>query len=178
MRSSYKILDNKALYFVTSTIVEWIPIFTSENYFKILADVVTFSQNEKSLKVFAYVIMDNHFHMVLQHDNLTNIMKSIKSYTAKKILEQLETDRKNWVLNQLKYYKLKHKIESKFQVWQESFHPEQILTEKMLMQKINYIHYNPVKRGYVIKPEDWKYSSASYYLTGVQGEIKINGYED
>jgi len=177
MRSKYKILNKQGLYFVTSTIVEWIPVFTSEKYFNILTDAVEFSQANKELKVFAYVVMDNHFHMILQHENLTNVMKSIKSFTAKQIIEQLHADRKNWLLNQLHYYKLKYKIESDYQVWQESYHPKQILTDNIFQQKIEYIHLNPVKRGYVNKPEDWKYSSASYFITGEEGVIRLNGYD-
>ena len=68
------------------------------------------------------------------------------------------------MLNQLEFYKKKHKKNSLYQVWQEGTHPELIQTEKMLFQKIEYIHYNPVLRGYVDASEHWRYSSARNYL--------------
>ena len=116
MRSRYKILNNEGLFFITSTIVEWIPIFTSEKYFNIIIDSVKYCQDNKGLKIFAYVILDNHFHMIVKDDGLTDTMKSLKSFTAKNIIEQLRADKKMWLLNQLEYYKLNHKTTSIHQV--------------------------------------------------------------
>lgn len=174
MRSRYEIYNNEGLFFITSTIVEWIPIFTSSKYFDIVIDSTKYCQDNKGLKVYAYVILDNHFHMIVKDDSLSETMKSLKSYTAQKIVEQLQDDRKIWLLNQLEFYKLKHKKESSHQVWQESFHPQEILTDEMLEQKIDYIHFNPVKRGLVTEPEHWRYSSAGFYYTGTNGLIKID----
>jgi REP element-mobilizing transposase RayT len=68
------------------------------------------------------------------------------------------------LLKQIKRAKLKHKNQSKYQVWQEGFRAKQITTDNMMVQKIEYIHNNPVKRGYVDVPEHWRYSSARNYL--------------
>lgn len=174
MRTRYKILDDTGLYFITSTIVEWIPIFTSEKYFKIMADSISFCRKEKGLKVFAYVIMDNHIHLILNGKNLINIIQSLKRHTAKTILEALKTDNKEWILNQFHFYKKKNKIKSDYQVWQEGYHPQGIGTQDMLFQKIKYIHYNLVKRGLVLRPEDWRFSSANYYLNGEVGELELD----
>jgi putative transposase len=64
MRSHYKIYDPEGVYFLTSTIVEWIPIFTSKTYFDILISSIIYCQANLGLAVFAHVILDNHFHMV------------------------------------------------------------------------------------------------------------------
>ncbi len=174
MRSRYRIYNNEGLFFITSTIIEWIPIFTSEKYFDILINSIKFCQTNKGLRVYSYVILDNHFHMIVKDEYLSETMKSLKSFTAQKIVEQLQNDRKSWLLNQLEFYKLNHKKESSHQVWQESFHPKEILTDDILEQKLDYIHFNPVKRGLVIEPEHWRYSSAGFYYTGTEGVIKID----
>ena len=161
MRSRYKIIEEKCIYFITSTIVEWIPVFTSEPYFKIIIESIRFCQINKGLKVFAYVIMDNHFHLIVSDEKLSDIISSLKKHTAKKIIEQLQSDKKLWLLNQIKYYKKKYKKYSTYQIWQEGFHPQLISSIEMLDQKIEYVHFNSVKRGFVISPEDWKYSSAN-----------------
>ncbi len=59
--------------------------------------------------------------------------------------------------------KLRHKTKSEYQVWQEGSKPKQITTSKMMLQKLEYIHNNPVKRGYVEIPHHWLYSSARNY---------------
>ena len=53
------------------------------------------------------------------------------------------------------------------------YHPKVIKDYDMLKQKIEYIHYNPVRRNLVIKPEDWNYSSAKYYIKGEDCGLKI-----
>lgn len=82
MRSSYKILNKEGVFFITSTIVDWLPVFTNENYFKILTDSFTFCQKNKSLKIYAYVILDNHFHMITSCEVLSNTIALLKMFTA------------------------------------------------------------------------------------------------
>ena len=174
MRTRYKISDNVSLYFITSTIVEWLPVFTSDKYFNILIDAIMFNKKNKKLKIYAYVIIDNHFHMIASAEDLSNILSSIKSFSAKRIIDELQKDKKDWLLYQFKFSKLLHKKECTYQVWQEGFHPQQILTENMLQQKFDYIHMNPVKRGLVAEPYHWRYSSAAFYYKDEPREIEID----
>jgi REP element-mobilizing transposase RayT len=177
MRTRYKVGEKDSVYFVTSTIVEWLPVFTSEKYFIILIDTIKYYQLNKRLKVHAYVILDNHFHLLTSGEDLSKTLSLIKSFTAKKIIEELQKDRKDWLLHLFEFYKLSHKKESTHQVWQEGFHPQQIISENMLQQKFDYIHMNPVKRGLVVEPYHWRFSSASYYYKDKEGDIKIDEIE-
>jgi REP element-mobilizing transposase RayT len=93
-------------------------------------------------------------------------MKEFKSFTARRIVDLLKENREMSLLEQLKAKKKSHKTDSEYQVWQEGFHPQQILSQEMFAQKIEYIHQNPVRANLVDNPEDWKYSSASNYLNG------------
>ena len=64
---------------------------------------------------------------------------------------------------------------SQYQFRQEGSHAEQVFSEPVMREKLNYIHYNPVKRGYVDCPEHWRYSSARNYA-GQPGLIKIDAW--
>ena len=77
-----------------------------------------------------------------------------------------------FLLKQLAFFKKPHKDQQTHQVWQEGIHPKLILNERMLEKTIQYVHYNPVKRGYVDAPEHWRYSSARDYV-GVKGLVDI-----
>ena len=77
------------------------------------------------------------------------------------------------ILKQLAFYKKAHKHDRQYQVWEEGSHPQQIQDEAMLLQKLEYIHYNPVKRGYVDQAEQWRYSSVRNYL-GCEGLLDID----
>ncbi|HEY5614884.1 MAG TPA: transposase, partial [Bacteroidota bacterium] len=64
-----------------------------------------------------------------------------------------------------------------YKVWQQGSHPEAITSQKFFVQKLNYIHENPVRKGYVEKPEHWVYSSARNYFLGDDTIIKIDKLE-
>ena len=76
------------------------------------------------------------------------------------------------ILEQLAFYKKAHKNDRAYQFWQEGVHPELIQNDEMMRQKIDYIHLNSVKRGYIDKAEHWRYSSARDYL-GQQGLLEV-----
>lgn len=160
-------MDKEGVYFTTSTIVEWIPIFTRSNHFQIIIDSLYFCRQQKGLHIFVYVIMDNHLHLIVSSHNLSKVLQDFKSFTVKEILKLAQQESKRWLLNQLRYYKKHHKKRSSHQVWQEGFHPQKILSDTILKEKINYIHNNPLRAGYVEKPEFWIYSSASNYILGM-----------
>ena len=99
-------------------------------------------------------------------------MQRFKSYTAKRIIDYLEQTQAQRVLELLALFKRAHKTESQYQVWEEGSHPQLIESETVMRQKLDYIHQNPVKRGYVDLPEHWRYSSARNYL-GQEGLIEV-----
>lgn len=88
MRSRYKIIENENIYFITSTIHSWIPIIMDENVFEIIINSFKYCRNTKSLKIYGYVIMPNHFHAFVSHDDLNQIpliIRDIKRHTSKQI---------------------------------------------------------------------------------------------
>jgi putative transposase len=176
MRSNYKIYDNQSIYFVTSTIIEHIPIFLNENMFRIIIDSLVHCQTEKGLKIFAYVVMDNHIHLIVSNPKLSDVLRDFKRHTARKIISLVQSNSSNWLSYQFEFRKKKYKDKSNYQVWQEGFHPQQILNSDMFIQKIEYIHYNPVKRGFVDMPEHWKYSSARNFI-GDESIIRLDRIE-
>jgi REP element-mobilizing transposase RayT len=171
-RSRYKQLEPWYPYLITSSFVHGLPLFAKPEIAQLLIDAIKFHQSKSELKVYAYCIMENHFHLIAKHDDFKICMQSIKSYTAKKVSDLLKSRNNKFYLKQLTSSKKRGKNQSTYQIWQEGYHPKQISTEKILRQKINYVHFNPVKRGYVDKPEDWRYSSARDYL-GQLGLLEI-----
>jgi putative transposase len=177
MRSRLKTPDYIATCFITSTIINWVPVFTDQEYYDILIDAFKFNQSQKNLKIFAYVLLDNHFHMLCQSDNLTNTIRSIKSYSAKRIIEKLKIDGKNDFLKIFKINKRNYKNTSTYQIWQEGFHPFEINSDSIFNQKLEYIHLNPVKRGLVENPIEWSFSSAFDYYWGKEGKIRLDYFD-
>jgi REP-associated tyrosine transposase len=163
-RSRYKFLDNDFPYFIACTVINWIPIFSNPHIVQIVLNSFTFLQEEKRLILNAYVITENHLHCVAQSANISKEVAAFKSFTGRSIVDHYKQNHNQFMLFQFKQNKKRFKTDRKFQVWQEGSHPKQIQNDKMLQQKIHYIHYNPVRRGYVELPEHWRYSSAKNYM--------------
>ncbi len=170
-RSRYKITAPQQAHFVTLTVLHWIPVFTRPKTVEILLDSLRFLAKD-GLKIHAWVALENHCHFILQSNELDRDIARLKSWTAKKLIQYLAEQNVRQVLDQLAFYKKAHKHDRAYQFWQEGVHPELIQGEEMMRQKIDYIHQNPVKRGYVDKAEYWRYSSARDYL-GQQGLLEV-----
>ena len=174
-RTRYKIYEPTHPHFVTCTILHWLPIFTRQEIVDIILNSLKFLQKQDSLRLHAYVILENHLHIVLRSDDLRKSMESFKKFTAREILNLLRRENATTILDQLAFYKKAHRKEKSFQVWEEGYQPKLIQSEAMLKMKIDYIHYNPVKRGYVDKAIHWRYSSARDYKGGY-GLIEIDRF--
>ena len=170
-RSRYQIVDPKLPHFVTCTVLHWIPVFTRQATVAVLLDSLRFLQQD-GLKVYAYVILENHLHLLLQSPQLDRDMARFKSHTAKQLIAYLSEQNVTPILEQLAFYKKAHKDDRAYQFWQEGYHPEWIQNDEMMRQKVEYIHQNPVRRGYVDLPEHWRYSSARDYL-GQPGLLEV-----
>ncbi len=167
----YKILDQKGLNFITITVVDWVDLFTRKAICEIVLDSLTYCRNEKGLKIFGYVVMSNHLHLILRASreaDLSSIIRDFKSYTARQIIRFLESreskeSRKEWLLNQFRNAAIVDGKNSKYKIWKNGNHPIELYTPKVIRRYLNYIHRNPVVAGIVELPEHYLNSSASNY---------------
>lgn len=128
-------------------------------------DSLRFLENDQRITLYAFVIMSNHLHLIWQplgkntaKQNQHNFLK----YTAQQIkFHLLEYSR-----NELEKYRVNAK-DREFQFWERNSLSIELYTEKVIVQKLNYIHRNPVKAGMCLYPEDYHYSSAKFYQSGV-----------
>ena len=174
-RSRYKIYEPTYPHFVTFTILNWIPIFTNRDSVDIVINSMKHLQEHDNLKIYAYVILENHIHAVMQSNDLPQTIQKFKRDTAKYIIELLKEKNIKTILEQLAFYKKADKKDSQHQLWQEGYQPKLILSDKMMREKIEYIHNNPIKRGYVNEDWYWRYSSARDYK-GLEGLIDIEKF--
>ena len=171
-RSCYRITEPGRPHFLTCTVVEWLPVFTRPETVQILLDA-WHHQRDHGLRLYGYVVLENHCHFIAHDEQLDRRLASFKSFTARRIIDHLEACRVSHLLKRLSFAKKAHKRDRRYQFWQEGSHAELILDDEMMRQKLDYIHYNPVKRGYVEQPEHWRYSSAGWYRSGT-GLIEID----
>ncbi len=135
-RSRYKITEPQLPHFVTLTVLHWIPVFTRPDTVDILLNAIRFLSKD-GLKVFAYVVLENHCHFVLQSDALDRDISRLKSWTARQLIQYFAENNVARILEQLAFYKKAHKKDRAYQFWQEGVHPELIQNDDVMRQKID-----------------------------------------
>jgi REP element-mobilizing transposase RayT len=168
MSTGYLITEQDRAYYLTFQVVDWIDVFTRKEYKDIIIENFKYCQKHRQLELFAYVIMSNHIHLLARsgEENMSGFIRDFKTYTSKTIVSAIETgneSRKEWMLKLFADYARKHNPEQKFQFWTHENHAEMIYSPAFVEQKIDYIHNNPVRAGYVARPWDYMYSSARNY---------------
>lgn len=91
MNTANRVLDE--LYFITTTVVDWVNIFTRPKYKHIILESLAYCQQRKGLKIYAWVRMSNHLHMIVSagaKQTVTDIMRDFKKFTGKRILVTLD----------------------------------------------------------------------------------------
>jgi REP element-mobilizing transposase RayT len=175
MRSRYKITDETPIYFITTSIHLWVPILFNESIFQILLNSLKYCRTNKGLNIHGYVIMTTHLHAIVSHQDpqqISSVIRDFKRHTATEIKAYLASLGQ---YSQLFWVKIFHnKAQGENRVWQAGYHPVAIWSPAIFEQKLNYLHFNPVEKGFVEKPEYWKYSSARNYLLGDDSLMSID----
>lgn len=158
------------MYFVTYATVGWVDVFTRNEYRNVILDSLRYCCANKGLEVYAWVIMTNHVHLIIgtSGENMEHILGNHKSYTAgvlhTAIADNMHESRKEWMLSIFSEAGKTNSNNLNYQFWQQHNKPVELYSLPVIMQKLDYIHNNPVRAGFVEHPEDWRYSSARDYV--------------
>ncbi len=163
----YRFRSDAAVYFVTFSVVEWLPVFVSETAFKIVTDSLNFCCRSKGLRINAYVIMPTHLHAILFHESfdgvqLASVVTDFRKFTGRQLCDFCD---QNMPACFSETFRKAAGDDRQRRFWQPSRHPEQIETESFWRTKFDYLHENPCRKGLVVRASDWRFSSASYWLS-------------
>jgi REP element-mobilizing transposase RayT len=162
----YRIAEDAAVYFVTYSVVEWLPVFISEEPCRIVTDSFRFCHDHKGLAINAFVIMPTHLHAIVFDRNFDNArlgrtLTDFRKFTGRSLADYCDSHSPGCIQAALREVATD---DCERRVWQSSRHPEGLTTEPFWRQKLDYLHANPCRKGLVIRPEYWRYSSAGYLL--------------
>ena len=148
--------------FITITCLEWRPILVEDSFKDIIISSLPFLSRENRIIVYGFVIMTNHLHLVWQihGDHLReNVQRDFLKFTSQQILKELR-NRSSSIQKHL----LVNAKDRKHQVWERNSLSVPLWSDRVMWQKLEYIHENPVRAGLCNSPEEYKYSSAGFYL--------------
>ena len=167
------------LYFTTSTVVDWMDVFTRPVYKHIIVESLRYCQQHKGLDIYAWVLMTNHLHMIIGTNgvfSIGDILRDFKKFTSKNIvkaiMENEQESRREWFMDRFWFRGANDRKISEFKFWQDGNHVETILTYDFYQEKLNYINQNPVRQEIVEEPEEYLYSSARDH-SGEKGLLDV-----
>ena len=152
--------------FITITNLNWLPVLQNDHHKQILLEALKHRVDLKQVSIYAFVIMPNHFHALWQlHDSVDKVsfQRDLLKFTARSILKfMVMSDDPLLAKLQVKA------ADRQQQVWERNSLSIDIWNEKVFIQKLNYIHNNPIQHKWKLAtlPEEYKYSSALFYQTG------------
>lgn len=164
----YRIVEGVAIYFVTFSVVDWLPVFINEDTCKIITDSLNFCHQKKSLRVNADLIMPTHLHAIVfdtefDSERLKRTLDDFRKFTGRTSVEYCG---KHMPASFIETFKEHAGEDRQHRFWQGTQHPVGIHSEKFWKQKMDYLHMNPCRKGLVRSPEDWRFSSAAFWMDG------------
>lgn len=178
MSRNYKFLNPEGVYFISFAVVDWIDVFVRDIYCDFLVSNLNFCIKNKGMVLYGWCIMSNHVHLIYEStkQNPSGLIRDFKSYTSKELIKLIDDNehesRKEWMMAAFQKAALLNSNNIKYQFWQQHNKPIELWSNKVIDQKLNYIHNNPVEAGLVNEPYCWRYSSAVNY-SGQKGLIDV-----
>ncbi|MEN9685998.1 MAG: hypothetical protein RLZZ28_1784 [Bacteroidota bacterium] len=171
-------MEYGSLYFYTSTIHQWKPSIQQYNFYNIILESLAFLHNKGLIRVYGFVIMPNHIHLIwqiLKPNGKESPVASFKKFTAHRFEQHiLKISPEDLINYQVDWHSRKYNF------WQPEPHWFLLFNEKTLIQKLNYIHKNPVSKKWSLANDyiDYPFSSARFYETGVNDFSFLYHYAD
>ncbi|MFT4114096.1 REP-associated tyrosine transposase [Silvibacterium sp.] len=142
-------------HFVTFSCYGRRPLLEDERMCILFEDVLERLRRRHEFCVFGYVLMPEHVHLLISEP---------KTLSLSKVVGALKTDLS------------KHRRSDEFRFWEKRYYDFNVFTQAKHTEKLRYLHRNPVRRGLVVNPEEWLWSSFYHYLTGEIGRVEIESH--
>jgi putative transposase len=158
------------LHFITCSCYRRLPLLRSARSRDRLLSVLEQTRQRYRFVVAGYVVMPEHIHLLLSEPEvgaLSTVMQVLKQRTARASLPKTKP-------RDPRRIKLFGEIPARAPSWQTRFHDFNVWTEKKRVEKLRYMHRNPVKRGLAETPENWRWSSYRFYLLDESGPVRVN----
>ncbi|NNE97675.1 MAG: transposase [Pyrinomonadaceae bacterium] len=157
-----KISRDNPFYFITFVTNDRLNVFQKRELKNLIS--MSFDEARKSadFSIFAYVIMPDHVHLITSSEYKSSVvLRYLKGISARRIIDFLKKKNFQTSLDKLGHKTLKGNWN--YSLWQHRSNVLSLISENILMEKVNYIHQNPVKENLVKTAGDYRWSSARFW---------------
>jgi REP element-mobilizing transposase RayT len=171
----YRIHSDATLYYCTFAVIDWLPVFVNGRANQMISDSVRFCHEQKHLGIDSYVVMPTHLHLIVfdqewDSARLERTLTDFRKFTGRQLVEFCSSEMPS-CFNTALVNAAGDDREHRF--WQATRHPEYIESVAFHKQKRDYLHDNPRRKGLVLHPAHWRWSSARWYETGEDCDVPI-----
>jgi len=159
------------LHFITTSCYQRRPILGNPQTRDLFLEMLEQVRRSYHFVVVGYVVMPEHVHLLLsepERGNPSVVVQALKQRLARALLRNLRSNA------DLRRDTLWSTVVEEGHIWQRRFYDFVVFTEKKRIEKLRYMHRNPVKRGLVLDPQQWPWSSYRHYADGEHGPVLVN----
>ena len=150
--------DNPA-YYLTSVAHHRLPIFRTDAVKQVVCDAFNEARISGNILIFAFVIMHDHTHLLTDNPRkISEVLRFMNGISARRVIDYLKIEDFHESLRKLRV--AERSDEQKYSVYEHHPNALRVTGEDAMMQKVNYIHLNPVRAGLVEHPDEYLYSSS------------------
>ncbi len=152
--------------FVTVTCLDWKPLLRDQSCKDTVINSMRFLVRDCRVHIYAFVLMDTHFHMIWQmigDHQRKDVQRDFLRFTSQQLLKDMRN-----MQSPLLHDVVVNSKDRMRQIWERDSLSIELWSEKVFNQKLDYIHWNPVVAGLCKDPEDYRYSSAGFYLLNLE----------
>lgn len=166
MSRNYKFHNPEGMYFISFATVFWIDVFVRKVYKESIVKNLNYCVDKKGMEIYAWCLMPSHVHLIFKSNKQKpeGLIRDFKSFTSKELISlikgNIQESRKEWMIKAFQKAAKSNSNNTIHQFWQQHNNPIELWSSKVIDQKIDYVHNNPVVAGFVEQPQEWKYSSA------------------
>ena len=154
----FRISKDSPVYYLTCVTHDRLPVFQGARLKDIVCKALNEARTSAQLLIFAYVVMPDHLHALIGSErNPREVLRYVNGISSRRVIDFLKEKRYEASLNKLRHETLQR--DYKFSLWDHHPNLKLITTENSFMEKVNYIHKNPVRAGLVERAEDYRWSS-------------------
>ena len=159
MAHRFLISQDSPVLYITVVTKDRIPVFRTDKFRDLVCLAIDEARRSASFLLFAYVIMLDHLHLLTSRPSTTsNVLRTLKGITARRIIDYLKVNNHSTSLKKLRHQERERNY--KYSLWQTEKNVLPIFSEGMFIEKLNYIHQNPVRAELVEHACDYRWSSA------------------
>ena len=159
MAHRFLISHDSPVLFITAVTKDRLPVFRTDWMKEFLCSALDEARKSAGILLFAYVIMWDHMHLLTSRNSTTaNVLRVLKGITARRIIDHLKEKEHSRSLAKLQHQERERNY--KYSLWQTERNVLPVFSEGMFMEKVHYIHQNPVKAGLTERAEEYRWSSA------------------